>query len=161
VAAVETAKAVVIESVQSMPNTLVLPYEVYAKLRVHPKIVERAQFATFGVVGPDILAQIFDVARVLVPRALKNTAAPGQDPAMQFVWGKHALLCHVPPRPAMKQVSLGYTFQWGGAPGSLGGHVVEMWREDRRKADVVRVQRYYDQKIIAPGAAYLWKDAVA
>jgi hypothetical protein len=36
-----------------------------------------------------------------------------------------------------------------------------MWREERRKADMVRVQRYYDQKIIASGAVYVWKDAVA
>jgi hypothetical protein len=79
---------------------------------------------------------------------------------MEFVWGKNAILCFIPPRPALKQVSLAYTFQWN-SPGSLGGHIVELWREDRRKADVVRVQRYYDQKVIAPGAAYLWKEAVA
>ncbi len=36
-----------------------------------------------------------------------------------------------------------------------------MWREERRKADVIRVQRYYDQKLVAAGAAYLWKAAVA
>ena len=72
-----------------------------------------------------------------------------------------ALLAFVPPRAAIKQASLAYTFQWTGAPGSLAGHTVELWREDRRKADAIRVQRYYDQKIIAARAAYLWKSAVA
>lgn len=161
VAAVEAKKATIVGSVQVAPNTLVLPYLVYAKLRVHPKIVDRAKFATFGVVGPEILAQIFDVDRVLVPRAMMNLAAPGQTPSMSHVWGKNAVLCHVPARPGLKTVSLAYTFQWGGAPGSLGGHLVETWREDRRKADAVRVQRYYDQKIVAPGAAYVWRAAVA
>lgn len=144
-----------------MPNTLVLPYEVYAQVRIHPAVVDRAKYATIAVIGPELLAQIFDVERVLVPRALKNTANPGQAASMDFVWGKDALLCYVPPRPALKQVALAYTFQWNGAPGSLMGHSVETWREDRRKADVVRVQRYYDQKIIAAGAAFLWKAAVA
>ena len=112
-------------------------------------------------VAPDLLAQIFDVERVLVPRALKNTAAAGQTASMAFVWGKDALLCFVPPRPALKHVALTYTFQWSGAPGSLMGNSVEIWRDDRRKADAIRVQRYYDQKIIAADAAYLWKAAVA
>jgi hypothetical protein len=161
VAAVEAKKAAVIEAVQTMPNTLVLPYEVYAKVRVHPAVVDRAKFTTLNVIGPGLLAQIFDVERVLVPRALVNTAPPGQAASMAFVWGKDALLCHVPSRPALKTIAVAATFQWTGAAGSLAGNSVEMWREDRRKSDVIRVQRYYDQKAIAPGAAYLWKAAVA
>ena len=161
VTAVEDTKATIIQSVQVMPNTLVLPYEVYIKVRMHPQVVDRAKYVTLGVIGADVLAQIFDVERVLVPRALENTAAPGQSASMSFVWGKDALICFVPPRPALKQVSLAYTFQWSAAPGSLSGNSVEVWREDRRKADAIRVQRYYDQKIIAAGAAYLWKSAVA
>lgn len=161
VAAVEEKKATIISAVQAAPNTLVLPYEVFTKVRMHPDVVDRAKFVTLGVIGTDILAQIFDVERVLVPRALKNTAAPGQSAAMAFVWGKDALLCFVPTRAALKQVALAYSFQWNQAPGTLTGHSVEIWREERRKADVVRVQRYYDQKIIAAGAAYLWENAVA
>jgi hypothetical protein len=161
VQAIEERKATIIEAVQVMPNTLVLPYDVYAQVRIHPRVVDRAKYVTLAAIGPDLLAQIFDVERVLVPRALRNTAAPGQTASMSFVWGKDALLCFVPARPAMKQVALAYSFQWNGAPGSLGGHSVELWRDDRRKADVVRVQRYYDQKVIAAGAAYLWKAAVA
>jgi len=161
VQAIEDQKAAIIQSVQVAPNTLILPYEVYAKVRIHPNVVSRAELATLGMVGPDVLAQIFDVDQVLVPRSLKNTAAPGQSASMSFVWGKDALLCYVPTRPAAKHVSFAYTFQWTSAASSLGGHLVETWREDRRKSDAIRVQRYYDQKIIAAGAAYLWKSAVA
>ena len=161
VQAVEDEKSTIIGSVQVMPNTLVLPQEVYAQVRLHPQVVDRARLASSGAVGPETLARIFDVEQVLVPRALQNTAASGQPASMSFVWGKDALLCYLPPRPALKQVALAYTFQWNGAPGSLSGHVVELWREDRRKADVIRVQRYYDQKVIGAGAAFLWKTAVA
>lgn len=161
VTAVEDQKGTIIEAAQVVPNTLILPYDVFAKVRLHPNVVDRAKFVTLGVIGPDILSQVFDVENVLVPRALQNTAAPGQSPSMSFVWGKDALLCYVPPRPALKQVALAYTFQWSAAPATLNGHSVETWRDDRRKADMLRVQRYYDQKVIAPGAAYLWKSAVA
>jgi hypothetical protein len=80
---------------------------------------------------------------------------------MEYVWGKDALLCHVPPRSGLKTVALAYSFLWTSAPGSVSGRTVEVWRENRRKSDVIRVQKYYDQKIIAPGAGYLWKNAVA
>jgi hypothetical protein len=161
VVAVETQKATIQQAVQQIPNTLVLPYEVYRKVRLHPKVVEKVVNVKIGVVGPDILADVFDVERVLVPRGLKNTATPGQAPSLAYIWGKSAFLCYVPPRPGLKTVGFAYSFQWSAAPGSLQGHVVEMWREERRKADMVRVQRYYDQKIIASGAVYVWKDAVA
>ncbi len=161
VEAVQSRKADILQAVQVLPNALVLPYEVYAKVRLHPQVVDRAKFVTAGLVGPDLLAQIFDVEQVLVPRALRNEAAPGQPASMSYIWGKDALLAFIPPRPALKQVALAYTFQWSAAPGGLNGLSVERWREDRRKADMIRVQRYYDQKLIAPQAAFLWKAAVA
>ena len=161
IAAVEAQKATIMAAVQVLPNTLVLPYDVYAKVRMHAKVIERIAYGSLGAVNEDLLAQIFDVERVLVPRAFKNTAKPGQNPSMSYVWGKSALLCHIPRRPALKQLALAYSFAWTGAAGSVGGHRVELWREERRKADVIRVQRYYDQKVIAAGAAYLWKNAVA
>ncbi|MCX7047981.1 MAG: hypothetical protein NTX50_21160 [Candidatus Sumerlaeota bacterium] len=161
VAAVEAQKATILAAASVMPNTLVLPYQVYAAVRMHPKVVERIQYVRMGIATPNVLAELFDVERLLVPRAQKNTAAEGQTASMSYVWGKDALLCYTPPRPGLKTVSLAYTFLWTAAPGSVAGRIVEVWREDRRKADVLRVQKYYDHKLIAAGAGYLWKSAVA
>ncbi len=158
---VEARKGTIMAAVQAMPNTLVLPYEVYARLRNHPRVLDRLSHHAPGVLNEQAMAQLFDVERVLVARAFKNTANPGQAPSMSYVWGKDALLAYVPARPALKQVALAYSFAWAGAPGAMGGHRVEVWREERRKADLIRVQRYYDQKLIAGGAAFLWKNAVA
>jgi len=161
VAEVEAHKATIQEAVQVIPNTLMLAYDVYAKVRLHPKVTERTQYMRLGTADPNTLATLFDVERVLVARALKNVAAPGQTPDLDYVWAKDAFLCYVPSRPAPKRVAFAYTFVWTMAPGSVSGHVVEVWRENRRKADMIRVQRYYDQKVIATGAIYLWKNAVA
>lgn len=159
---IETRKATIMGAIQAAPNTLILPYEVYAKLRVHPDVIARVTASgSIGAVGDKTLAEIFDVERVLVPRGFVNSATAGQDASMNYIWGKDALLAYIPPRAAMKQAALAYTFVWTGAPGALGGHRVETWREERRKADAVRVQRYYDQKLVASGAAFLWKNAVA
>mgnify|MGYP006283507545 CR=1 FL=1 len=161
IAEVESRKATIMSAVQTLPNTLVLPYPVYAAVRVHQKVIDRLPHGSGGAVDDQVLARLFDVDRVLIARAFQNTAAPGQAASMSYVWGKDALLCHVPARPGLKQMALAYSFAWTGAPGSVSGHRVEIWREERRKADMVRVQRYYDQKLIAAGAAFLWKDAVA
>ncbi|GAB4321196.1 MAG: hypothetical protein Kow0059_15780 [Candidatus Sumerlaeia bacterium] len=158
---VEAAKSAIQQAAQVMPNTLVLPYEVFAKVRFHPAVADKVQYSGVRVVGADVLAQVFDVERVLVPRAFQNTAAPGQPPALEYVWGKDALLCYVPPRPGLKQVALACTFLWTMAPGAVQGRVVEVWREPRRKADLIRVQKYYDQKLIAPAAGFMWKNAVS
>lgn len=157
---VEAHKADIQSAAQVMPNTLVLPYEVYTKVRFHPKVTDKVQYSGVPVVSEDILAQVFDVERVLVPRAFNNTAAPGQSPSLSYIWGKNALLCYVPPRAGLKQIALAYSFIWSQAAGTVQGRLVEMWHENRRKADMIRVQKYYDQKLIAPGAAYLWKSAV-
>jgi hypothetical protein len=161
VAAIEAKKATIMSAVQMMPNTLVLPYEVYQQVRLHPKVTDKVKYVTIGVLGADLLARLFEVERVLVPKAFQNVAAKGQTPSLQYVWGKDAFLCYVPPKPALKQVTLAYTFFWTVAPGSVNGRIVEVWRDPNRKADLIRVQKYYDQKIIAAGACYIWKNAVA
>jgi len=160
ISAIEAKKSVIHSAVQVLPNTLILPYDVYQKVRFHPKVIEKIQYVRMGVATPEILAELFDVERVLVPRSFKNVAKKGQIPSLSFVWGKNAFLCYVPSRPALKMVAFSYSFIWT-APGAISGFLVETWRDNKRKADVVRVQRYYDQKIIAAGACYLWKNAVA
>lgn len=159
VAEVEAGRNAIQQSVQVMPNTLVLSYPVYQAVRNNPKVIERVKYVRMGIVGPSELAQLFDVERILVARSFQNTAARGQAASLSYVWGKDAMLCHTPTRPAMKTVGLAYTFVWTLAPGSLNGRLVESWREERRKADMIRAQKYYDQKIVAPAAGYLWKNA--
>ncbi|MCX7017106.1 MAG: hypothetical protein NTW86_31845 [Candidatus Sumerlaeota bacterium] len=139
-----------------------LPGEtLQGKVRLHAKIIDRMKYTQLRGAGAIQLAELFDVERVLVPRAVKNTANPGQPADIAYVWGKNAFLCYTPARPAMKQTAFAYTFRWALAPGSVNGLVVERWRENRRKADMIRVQKYYDAKVIAAGAIYVWKAAVA
>ncbi len=158
---IEAGKASIIEKCQVVPNTLVLPQEVYAKLRMHDDILGSLRYQVAGLPNGNQLADFFDVERVLVPRAVKNTANPGAAASMDYVWGKHAFMCYVPPRAGLKTIAFALTFAWTSAPGSSQGRLVESWREDTRKGDMVRVQRYYDQKVTASDAIYVWKDAVA
>ncbi len=148
VANIETAKQAILDAVQVLPNTLVLPFAVYTALRNNTNITDRVKYSNLGVVGTDTLAELFDVERVLVARAVQNIAPRGQAPDMEPVWGNDALLLHVPERVSLKSVAPSLSFVWSQAAGSSHGHSVQTWREERRKATMVRVQKYYDQNLL-------------
>ncbi|MCC5876909.1 MAG: hypothetical protein JJU11_11880 [Candidatus Sumerlaeia bacterium] len=161
VAQIEEGRDAILAAVQAVPNVLVLPHSVYTVARNHPKIVERVKYSSLGVVGTGVLAELFDVEKVLVARAFQNVAPRGQEPDLAPIWGDDVLLLHVPQRPSLKMVAPALTFIWGQALGSSRGSSVQTWREERRKATMIRVQKYYDQKIVAPGAGYILRNAVS
>lgn len=158
---IETARAAIVEATQAIPNVLVLPHDVYRKVRHNAKVAERVKYSRLGVVGPKELAELFDVEKVLVPRAVRNVAARGQAASLETIWGKDALLLHVPSRAGLKCVAPVLSFVWGQAAASLRGTSVQTWREERRKATMIRVQKYYDLKLVAPAAGYLITNAVS
>ena len=98
--------------------------------------------------------------RVLIPRSVVNRANAGQPASLEPVWGKDALLLYVPPRAGLKTIAPTMTFVWSQG-GGLRGTSVQTWREEARKASMIRVQKYYDTKLTAPDAAYLIKDAIS
>lgn len=153
IALVQDARLQVFAGCQRRANVMVLPSAAYEALRVHPAIIDRIKYSSLGVVTADLLAQLFDVDRVLVPRSYVNTATAGNPPTVTELWQPNVYLLHVAPRPGLKQVTFASTFVWNGMPGAAEGTLVERWRDSSRKADIVRVQKYYDTKIIAPGAA--------
>ncbi|MCB2154885.1 major capsid protein [bacterium] len=158
---IETARAAIVDATQAMPNVLVLPFDVYRKVRHNAKVAERVKYSRLGVVGPKELAELFDVEKVLIPRAVHNTAARGQEPSLETIWGKDALMLHVPQRAGLKCIAPALGFVWAKASASLRGTSVQTWREERRKATMVRVQKYYDLKLVAPAAGYLITNAVS
>lgn len=150
----QIARKTIFENCQKRANTAILPFHVFDALRNHPKVLDRVRFTNGGVITDQLLAAVLDVDKVLVPRSFKNNSPRGRAAEVVPVWGNNAYLLYVPQRPALKQLAAAYTFVWNGMGGSVSGVLVERWREPRRKADMVRVQKYYDQKLIAPGAAF-------
>lgn len=150
---IQSARLAIFATCQRLANTLVLPPDVYEALRNHPAVVERIKYSDVGVVTPQLLARVFDVGRVVVPRCHVNTSAPGQPPQVSPLWSDAAYMLYVTDRPGLKQLTFANTFVWNGMPGSSNGVVVERWRDHGRKADMIRVQKYYDIKVITYGAA--------
>src|SRR5690606_12424214 len=154
VADIQKAGLAVFAGCQRMPNVLVLSPNVYEVLRNNPAVVDRVKYSELGVITPQLRARVFDVERVLWPRCHVNTTAPGQPAMASPLWKDNAYLLHVTQRPGLKQVTFANTFVWNGMPGSNNGVIVELWREHGRKADMIRVQKYYDCRMVATGAAH-------
>lgn len=137
------------------PNTLILGKQVFDMLAEHPQIIERIKYSQLGVVTEELLARIFQVAKVLVGEAGYNSAHEGQTDSLAYVWGKSAVLAYINPKISLKMVTLGATFTYQ-------QRQVKRWRDEDREGTYVRIgQDNYDQVIIAVGAGYLIKNAIA
>ena len=84
---VEKAKETILGSTGFMPNTLVLGYQAYRKLRNHPDLVDRIKYTSSNTITTDIMARLFDVERVLVAKAVKATNNEGATAAFSFSYG--------------------------------------------------------------------------
>lgn len=110
------------------PNTLVLSPFAFNALKNHEDILDRIKYTQKGIVTADLLATLFEVDNVYVAWGVVNTAAKGAADKIDFIMGKHALLCYVNPRPALRKPSAGYIFAWTGMEGSgaYGNRIVRL-----------------------------------
>lgn len=127
-------------------NTAIIPYPVMSILEDHPDFLERIKYSERGIFTQDLLASILGFRKVVVPGAGINNASLGQAESLAYLWGNDVVLAYVPDRPGLKIPAYGYEFVFE-------GQVVDRWRENHRKSDIIRVTRSYDHKMTALDAS--------
>lgn len=145
------------------PNTLVLSPFVYNALKNHEDFLDRIKHTQTGYVTADIMASLLDLDRVLVAWAVQNTGVKEGTESTDFILGKHALLCYVNPRPAIKKPSAGYIFAWRGLKGSgaYGNRIVRIpmpWLG--MDTERIEGEMAFDTRVIAADLATFFKDIV-
>jgi hypothetical protein len=159
---VEAGKRAILVTTGFLPNTLVLGYDVFTALKNHPDLVDRFKYTSSNVITEDLIAKIFGVDRVMVAKAINNTAVEGETGSYSFVHGKHALLCYVNPAPSLLAPSAGYIFSWRGVSRGLGQDVgVKRFRMEQLEADRIEGQIAFDDKVIASDLGYFFNGAVS
>lgn len=163
---VDAEKARMLEQTGFEPNTLVLGYRVFNRLKRHSTIIELIKYgASAGqpaLVTPQLLAQVFGVQRVLVAKATVNVAAKGATKSMTFIQGNHAMLAYVAPNPGLRQPSAAYTFSWTGLlGGGAFGNRISRFRMEHLKSDRVEGEMAFDMKIVGIDLGVFFLDAVA
>lgn len=162
---IEAGKEQILNDTGFMPNTLVLGYQVFRKLKHHPDIVDRMKYTTPVVnstVDTTLLANMFGVDRVMVAKSIKNAAIENATDNYSFFLGKHALLCYSTPRASLLTPTAGYTFVWRGVSDGLGASVgITRFRMEHLRAERIEAQMAWDNKLISSNLGYYYSGAVA
>lgn len=138
-------------------NTLVIAYSTFLDLGVADDVVGRIQYTNpnvaRGEINVDLLAQYFGVDRVLVSRGMYNSAIKSATYVAADLWSnEYAFLCRSYAGPDLMNPCVGRTFVW---EEDAAGIIVEMYRDEPHRSDVVRVRMNTDPEIITSGAGYL------
>lgn len=145
------------------PNTLVLSPYAFNALKNHEDILDRIKYTQKGIVTADLLATLFEVEHVHVAWSVVNSAAKGAADAVDFIMGKHALLCYSNPRPALRKPSAGYIFAWTGleGAGAYGNRIVRL-PMDLLGLGTERIEgeMAFDAKMICKDMGVFFKDIV-
>ena len=132
------------------PNTVVMDYEKFLDCIETAQIIDRLKYAGIDDVknvNAQALAQIFKVKRVLISGGLKNTAAEG-GLTLQACWTKTVIgVGYVPETNDVAEPGVGRTFHWS-EDGSSIGAVLESYRDESKRCDIVRARMETDEKVM-------------
>jgi hypothetical protein len=132
------------------PNTLVLGPQAFMTLKNNSDVLDRIKYTQTGVVTEQLLASMLGLDKVVVARAVKNTANEGATASYSRVYETDsALLVYSAPSPSLMHPSGGYTFSWSGYSGAQQGQRVSRFRMDHLRSDRIEMEMTYDQKVIS------------
>lgn len=139
------------------PNTLIIPALAMNYFENHPRIVDR--FKNWTLTVPDAFQVLTGFQGTILPVDSRYNTANNidADESIASFWGKDVWLGIVEPNPGLRQFSFGKTFAQTYPDGST--RPTDRWREEGRKADIVRVSYKYDLKVVSAGAGYLIQTA--
>lgn len=160
---VDAAKVAVLEATGQELNTGVLGLRVFNQLKNHPDIVDRIKYTSSRVVTEDVIASLMGLSRILVPKAIEDTAVEGKTQNSALMHGKHALLLHVAPRPGLEVPTAGLTFNWTGLAAGFSGQglAIEKFRLQHLKSDRIEAHLAFDQKVVGSQLGYFFSGIVA
>jgi hypothetical protein len=151
---IEAAKEAVRAQIARRPNTIVMGAAVFAKLRNHPKVIDRIKYTGRDTATPELLAGLFGVQRVLVGDAIYENDSG----AMADVWGKFVVVAYTELGGIsdMGRPTYGYTYRLRGYP------IVEQAYQDRNaKSWIYPVTDEVSPVIAGAAGGYLISAAVA
>lgn len=139
------------------PNTLAIPALGMSYIENHPRVVDR--FKNFTLSAPEAFRTLtgFDGQIILTDSMFNSANNIDANAVMTPFWGKDVWLGIVEPTPGQRTMTFGKTFAWVYPDGSI--RPTDRWREEPRKADIVRTSYNYDTKIVSSVAGYLIQTA--
>lgn len=151
-----------IESVRTAtgkrPNSVATSIKVFKTLKKHPDVREQLKYTNAGQISDsamvNFIKEYFTIKNVYVGEAVYDSAVEGQTASLADIWGKHFWVFFQTDKPSLMQATFGYTFF------DLA-RIVDTYREEQKKSDVVRQSYSYDQNLMDVLLAYFGKNVIA
>jgi hypothetical protein len=133
------------------PNTIVMGDGTFKAAKEHTSIVDRIKYTSAQSVTPEILAALFNVEKVAVSGAVRNSADEGQVDALVDLATDTAFVCYVERNPGLKKPSTFYTFM---KEGNTTPFKVRTYRDEEREGTWIEVSNFYQHRIVSTDTAY-------
>ena len=155
---VKTGRKAIHDACGVEPDTLIISYGTFLHLGLMDQIVDRLVYTHREVERGDIpaslLATAFNVERVLIGKGRYNSAKKGQTAVLADIWNEeYAMLCVTSSGRDIKKPCVGRTFLW--TKDSPENTMVESYRDEGVRSDIIRARQFTDEEIILVAAAYL------
>lgn len=147
---VEGAVQLVYNATGVRPNALIINWKVFRQLRLNSQIQAAIESAGAGSsrlaadVTIDLLSAAFNL-EVMVAGASKNTAGVGAAASIAQVWPNHAIVATVAKTNDIQEPCVGRQFHWSEDGSQIAG-VVETYREESVRAEIVRIRHQVAEK---------------
>jgi hypothetical protein len=144
------------------PNKLIIGKQLWSSLKWHPDLIDTIKYTQRGQVSLELFAALAEIPEVMVGKAIYTTSVEGTaegSVTYSRIWGKHALLIYVPPRPSLLTPSGGYTFVWQRVPSAI--QYIRRFRDEERECDIIEANSYFDQKLTGASAGIFAQNAAA
>ena len=144
----------VVSSIGRMPNTMVMSWDVWRRLKTHANMLDRLKYTRpGGVLQASDLASWFDIPKILISHGIKETAQEGGTSSIEYIWKDDLWVGYVPESAQLMSPASGYVLSWGSRTASE-------FREDQEKQDIFEVAEYTDEVITASDAGGIVYNAV-
>lgn len=149
---VATATTVVAKESGKDPNVMVVNYPTFIDMKINVNLIDRIKYTTPDSLSDQLIARLLDIDKLLVGKAIQNTADEGMASDNEFLWTDSAFIGYVEPAPGLKKASALQTYR-SAAKGNPWR--VKKWREEPREGDMIEVQTMYDHIIPASMCGFL------
>jgi hypothetical protein len=167
IADVEAAVRLVWDGTGIWPDTLILNRKVFRNLRLSNNIQDAIRSAGAGDstkptdVTAAMLAQVFDLPKIVVAGSAKDSALEGQSTTIAPIWSdEYAMICKTGDDRDIRKPVVGRTFHWG-VDGSTPGGTVESYRDEPVRGDIIRVRHETHEKVIYAQLGHLLSNITA
>ncbi|WP_298438049.1 hypothetical protein [Geobacter sp.] len=149
---IEDGKDAVRQRIGTNPNTGVIGYEAWKKMKQHPQFIDRIKYSMKGVLTVDLLKEIIEVDNIIIGAAVFDNEAGG---AFTDLWADNIILAYVPQKAndaerSEYEPSFGYTFR-------KKDHPLVDTRVEDGKVQIIRNTDIFKPYIVGGEAGYLIK----